>query len=372
MSLLRIQQSTEDLRQLDRFGPGTMEIESFNNPFLAVNWNLGNVCTYKCIYCATACHDGSHGWPDIETATRVVRSLDKIYKCAPYNKRKIVFELLGGECTIWKDFEQLAHTIRETDNLIMLVTNGIRTARWWKDHAELFASVNLSFHPESADYQHISEVANILAERQIPASILLLMYPPRWEYSLQAHAHFLEHAPYATVSLQSLTLLKDSAAAQIHAGAENTNARWPYNIEQLRWMQENYTHFPRLIPKRDLRGIMCPDRPTYPGLIFFAHDNPSRLHQVTNGYLSSHRLNNWKDWQCYVGIDTLYLEQNGDLRRDAMCRVRKPFGNWKKDDLLNLKFPEQPVRCPYNDCFCSHDFKARKDRSVRGIPAEPG
>jgi hypothetical protein len=43
-----------------------------------------------------------------------------------------------------------------------------------------------------------------------------------------------------------------------------------------------------------------------------------------------------------------------------MCYVRPPIGNWKRDNLDELTWPFEPVRCPFNSCFCTHDMKARK------------
>ena len=148
----------------DRLAPSVTDNQSFYNPYLFVNWNMGNICTYQCSYCSRYCHDGSFPWPTIEEAVKTVKVLNQVYKKPPYNKKKIIFELLGGEITLWKDIDILLSTIRETDNIITLVTNGVRTLDWWEANGKKFERVTLSYHSEFADYKHLCDVSNLLTD----------------------------------------------------------------------------------------------------------------------------------------------------------------------------------------------------------------
>ncbi len=325
---------------------------------LKVNWQLGNVCTYTCSYCSKSCHDGTFPWPDVNSAIATVRALDRIYKSEPYKKEKIVFELLGGEVTVWREIDRLLDVIKETDNLCMLVTNGSRSLNWWKANAHKFGYTTLSFHPEKADYKHVTEVANILNDAGVGVGILVLMYPPLWDYCLEAHKDFVKNSRAQIITTQPLTLIASSAAAQNMSIA--TYDRWPYTAEQKAWLETARTYESK-IPIKDAAWL-------YVAVKYFGGDDESTGQHIEPAYLSAHGLNNWKDWDCYVGIDTLFLEQNGHIRRDAMCYVTPPIGNWKSDCLDALSWPTAPVKCPFSACYCAHDFRARKRKSLVHSP----
>ena len=339
--------------QFDSFGPSLMDIKTLANPLLRVNWQLGNFCNYGCSYCSNICHSGSFPWPTIAKAEAIVRKIDQVYKQEPYAKKKIVFELLGGEVTVWQDLDRLLDLIKETDNLCMLVSNGSRNLDWWIKNAGKFGYTTLSFHPEKADYKHVSAVANILADAGVGVGILVLMYPPRWDYCLEARQYFVANSRAHTVATQPLTLIPDSTAAQ--NGTADTNGRWPYTVGQQAWLKRTLTYHSK-VPFKDSEWLNV-------GLKYFNRGEEKRWKNVEAAYLSAHGLNNWKDWDCFVGIDTLYVEQNGHVRRDAMCRVASHLGNWRKDDgLETIEWPKEPVKCPFTACLCAHDFRARRNK----------
>ena len=73
--------------------------------------------------------------------------------------------MLGGEPTVWKDFNEVFRQAKEYDPncIVRMLTNGSRTLRYWEKNAKIFDEVIISYHPERADYKHCTEVSNILA-----------------------------------------------------------------------------------------------------------------------------------------------------------------------------------------------------------------
>ena len=355
----------------DRLAPNVTDNQSFHNPYLSVNWSMGNICTYQCSYCSKALWDGSFPWPTIEEAVKTVKVLNQVYKKPPYNKKKIIFELLGGEVTLWKDIGTLLSVIKETDNITLLITNGVRTLNWWKKHGAKFEWVSLSYNSEFADYEHLCDVSNLLTDLGVSSSILVLMYPKKWEKCVEAHKYFKENSR-SSIILQRLHLISTSKDGEAMArkkeeehqkypySKEEEHQKYPYSEDQLTYLSEN-TEFNE-----------CMNSNYDPGINFFDSKNQRQPYRVTSTLLSINNLNNWKGWDCYVGVDSLYLEQNGDVRRAVMCRVRPPMGKWRgfnrgrhqtwKESLEEIKWPTEPVLCPYTTCFCGADHKARKQK----------
>ena len=240
------------------------------------------------------------------------------------------------------------------------MTNGSKPLNWWRDHGSKFAHLTLSFHPEKADYKHVAAVANILADLGVSTSILCLMYPARWDYLMEAHSYFIQNCRAVHVCLRALTLQGDSAAAPELPSKQR--ARWPYTAEQRLWLQQtgDYSDHAGIASQRQNE----PARSIAPWLstrtFLFSKDDVSAARSLDASFLSSRGLNSWKGWECFVGLDTLYLQQNGDIRRDAMCYSGPPLGDWKTDNLEDLQWPTKPLRCPHEACFCTHDFQARR------------
>ncbi len=40
--------------------------------WVVVNWNLGNMCNFKCSYCPSILHDGSYGWNEYDTVKKFI------------------------------------------------------------------------------------------------------------------------------------------------------------------------------------------------------------------------------------------------------------------------------------------------------------
>ena len=354
------------ISQFDRLAPTVTDNRSFFNPYLFVNWNMGNICTYKCSYCSKDLYDGSFPWPNLEEAVKTVKILNQVYRKPPYNKKKIIFELLGGEVTLWKDLDKLLSVLKEEDNIILIITNGVRHLNWWAKNGRKFNRVTLSYHPEFGNYKHMCDVSNLLADLDIVTSILVLMYPKLWEKCVEAHKYFKANSK-ATICLQRLHLIltsKDGGILKKKDKGISEYGKYSYNKEQLTYLSEN----------EEIEGFV---KYRYDlGISFFDSKNQKQPVKVTPSFLSINGLNNWKNWKCYIGVDSLFLEQNGDVRRGVMCRVEPPMGKWRafkppedeawSENIDEIKWPTEPVICPYSTCFCGADYKTRKTREKFG------
>ena len=105
-----------------------------NNRVLRVNWHLGNTCNYKCSYCDPKLNRGDIPWVTIDRAKQVIDEIVSTYS-KQFNKDTFIFELTGGEPTVYPGIEELCNHMKSLGIFIQLCTNGSRTVRWWEEES---------------------------------------------------------------------------------------------------------------------------------------------------------------------------------------------------------------------------------------------
>jgi hypothetical protein len=260
-----------------------------------------------------------------------------VYKSSPYNKKEIVFEYIGGEVTLWKDFEKLLILVYELGNKSWIVTNGVRALRWWEEYGKYFEHVTVSVHLEFSDIEHLCKVSNILVENDVITSLAIMMYPPKWDECLKAIDYFKTNSTCKSISLLPLTDFSDGLF-------------WKYTTDEVEFIRKNSIIYP--INKKFNKNLH--------EISFWRNSSTEEILLRPGSKVLAFRENNFFNWKCYAGIDTLYLENNGDIRVGAMCKPVPPLGNWKDDDVSTIKWPFEPVICKYLQCNCGHDLRARK------------
>jgi organic radical activating enzyme len=311
---------------------------------LRVAFQLGNPCTYNCSYCPPMTKDGSIPWPDVDKAIAIVDRIHEVYTSSPYNKKVIIYDLQGGEPTVWKDIEKLLIHINEIGDVCQILTNASRSVRWWDEYGKYFDRVTMSFHPESADKVHFTEVIKVLQKNNVNCGAAILMLPELWDKCIDAKEYILENCDIELY----LKILKDQSVYPAKM--------WPYTDDQLKYIEGN-GHFKQKVPHANGRKY---------GSSTLLYDSKTNTHQriITDRLIVTNQ-NRWRGWQCNIGIDTLLLDQHGRIRKGAYCYKphEKPehvIGNWKTDDVKTLKFPTEAVTCHYDACWCIHDIRARK------------
>ena len=179
---------------------------------------------------------------------------------------------------------------------------------------------------------------------------------------MQAFEYFKKQSP-ARICLQKLHLCEGSKEAETIKTTHGEFGEHPYSEEQVLWMSKNHNHQPKTQARKS--------KNTPFNLGFLSSQNQEKSFKTQSALLQINKLNNWKGWDCYIGIDSLYLEQNGDIRRSVMCRATPTLGKWTarktnsgqwEENLDDVQWPTKPVVCPYEQCFCGADYRARRER----------
>ena len=99
--------------------PDTSLLEQYNlfevtseDEFVTIDWNMGNTCNYSCTYCDDYFNNGSISWTDEDVAFEFVKRCTDHYKSIG---KKVLWNLLGGEPTVWKNFSSFFKRVKQLD-----------------------------------------------------------------------------------------------------------------------------------------------------------------------------------------------------------------------------------------------------------------
>ena len=300
--------------------------------WVIVDWTMTNVCNYSCEYCPTIIHDGSFGWPTLESVDYTTRRLQDHYG----STRRLEYTILGGELAIWKQLPDAINIIRtNSPNChIKFITNGIMPEDYWRKIGSQITSAVFSYHPTQVkSLERFVESVNALDNDY--KTILILAWPDAWDKVIRAREYILENVPEFT----SLELkLVDNRFESI---ADN---KVVYTEEQMAYIQAN-------------RKVYRSTRSIFKSSYTYLED---QRQQEVNGQILVDEKNKFKGWTCGIGVDKITLDANGTIRRGSGCMMGQDedFGNWKSMSIKTL--PTSGVICPYNSCWCMPDLMATK------------
>jgi len=337
------------LEEFDLFEKG-----GANNTIL-VDWVLGNTCDYTCTYCDPDNYDGSAPWPDLEVFKNCVTAVTHYYN---YHNKIVKWNLLGGEVTVWKDFDKALEIINNAgslNNTVSIQTNGSRTVRWWEKNAHLMSEVLFSYHPEQADYKHMTKVVNALYDAGVyNTSIMVCFYPKLEELCFEAAEYFLENLRCGgNVGMKPLQ--KKLGTGETFVYEERVKNR----MNQL-----GSIDLPGRVP--DVSG----DGKLTPSIMYWTNTTTGKRVLADANNLSHERRNHWKGWDCNIGIEKINITDDGWFISGSYCgQVRRNFGHITRPEAI--KFPTKSVTCKWDWCPCGSDICTTKSKKrIRWIRNE--
>ena len=155
---------------------------------LHIMWSIHNKCNYHCSYCPEDLNSGDWQWLNLAKLKTFIDRIEEHY-VQKLGFKNIIFSFTGGEPTLWRDFKPFIKYIEQKNFRCGLTTNGSVSTHFWKNTAEAFDYICLSFHPESADidrflatYKFLHDTPNII----LP-TVRVMMHPKKelWDKSLK-------------------------------------------------------------------------------------------------------------------------------------------------------------------------------------------
>lgn len=288
--------------------------------FIKIEWNLGKRCNYDCGYCPAAIHDNYSPHTDIEILKKTVDKLCTLGK-------PIRLSLTGGEPCVHPDIEQLIRYIKEKNIWLSITTNGTRKPLWYQ--MQQVDQYVFSLHFEY-DWPTILYTIKSVTENSNGIHTLV---------NVMCHQDRMKDVRTAYQILRSNDI--------------------KFNLRRVRWTEGDHDLFDDMrYDQNDLDWILKYNSTVEPNTVLWYHrdkDGDVAEWHHANDVIKKH-LNQYKDWTCNAGLESLMINWDGDVHR-ATCRVGGSLGNIY-DGTFNM--PTEPVICTRNYCTCAADIPLTK------------
>lgn len=287
---------------------------------IKVEWNLGKRCNYDCSYCPSAIHDNFSPHTDINVLEKTVDRLCELGK-------PLRISLTGGEPCVHPDIEDLLEYLkRKYVFWVNLTTNGTRGYRWYLNNEIFYNHLVFSLHFEH-EWTRVFD------------TILKYYDSTEREFFVNIMAH---HDKMDNVR----TVVKKFKEIGIK-----------YAVRRIRWTEGDHNVFDDLrYDGKDLQWILDQESTVKPNTVIYEHKKePIYFH--SNDVIKKH-LNQFKDWQCHAGLESLMINWDGEVHR-ATCRVGGSLGNIYNGTFL---IPAEPIICTRDWCTCAADIPLTKEK----------
>lgn len=307
---------------------------------LRIEIMIGNTCNYKCWYCFPGSNEGTHRWPDLETFKANTHHLLSYYK-EHLGKTEFEIHLIGGEPTLWPELGEYVKYIKENFKVITsMSTNGSRTLRWWKEYGQYFDKVIISCHYEAANVQHLCDVGDILYEQKSIVVGLVLMDPENWDKCWSIVEGLHSSKKRWGIDLQEIYV----AGKTINYTDDQMKRLRKHRVRQV-----NLFHFLRYNKHTLLRTA-----------VEFAN---GKVKSVNSNEIILNKWNNFKGWDCNLGIDSICITKEGYLT--GSCG-EKLYNLDFKYNVMDMDFVQKftptltTTTCYQENCWCQPESNLNK------------
>lgn len=316
--------------------------QNWKDDLIRIDLTIGNYCNYKCWYCWPGSNEGNLRFPDFDMFTKnLSHLLDHYIKTT--NKRKFDFHIMGGEVTHWPKFFDLIKFCKERyDCIFTLTTNGSKKLSFWEEAAPYLDYVSISTHHEFCDPVHVRNVADLLYEKNVIVNSIVLMDPFHWDKCMGIIEQLKQSK--RKWSIRYLEIIHDTVSytEEQKKILKTTRARTP----NLWWFFKNNKSYRSKVKVTDSAG---------------------KKHNVSDGEIILRRLNQFKGWQCSLGVNWIAIKADGTV--SGICSSGL-FKNHEKYNILDPDFVEKfnPVIeytvCNLEHCWCPFESNMDKRKVI--------
>lgn len=298
--------------------------------YVYVDWDMSSRCNFACTYCAPAAHDGKYNFPSLENAKLLV---DKIANT--YTDKFAVFNLFGGEPTIWREIPSFFEYAKSVNvkNHVQLLTNGNKTKKWWLRNKNNIDSVVVSVHVAQVDIKDLVDKFNAcVGEFDIHFQICIDIL------------EFKKCMYYYNYCLQNLDKNIRLDYKPLRTRLDESDSM-PYSNSQIQEL-------------KNLEKVEGSKKHNH-GVTMIDEKN----HVIDLQEMLLEKNNKFKNWACWIGIDTLNITREGNVTIGSQC-----FPDFVLGSIHDMDFdiPNIPVKCKYELCSCLTDLTTKKEKFYKG------
>jgi len=299
-----------------------LKFESIGD-YVTIDWTLGNYCNFKCNYCFGDLNTGTFRVPKLnDTIKSNIRHI--VDECRKNGKHNILFNLSGGEPTMYHDFSELSAFLK-TLGKVGVITNGSRTEEWWKANVDKLDEVIISHHLDFAESAHTIKVIDALIDR-VGLGVHVIMHDQKFQESLSFFKLLTDRYLGRNMALTA-KLLRNTPTLIID---------YPKNYKEEMDKLEHKVH--RREAVRNSTVINLADGTQ--------HDfKPFQVKDLTGI---------WKGYMCSAPLEFIQINQYGEIGKLSCGHVYTELTNIYSDDFKSkFKLPEQAQLCQRNrECGC--------------------
>lgn len=286
---------------------------------LAVQWQIGNQCNFRCDYCHRDYHSGSNPFLDYDEFKKGFDNL----QASVSNYDNVVIEFQGGEPTLSSAVRNTIVDSTDSKYRYVLHTNASADIAWWQLAVKNLDKVILAYHP-LVDANHFLKVVSLVMTECPQWAIIVNAdsKPDNW----QAAVEMYEYYKALNIPVTMRALFADHAKGNSKF-LDYTSEQWEY------YTREN--------------KIDVPD------------DTVTTQIQ----WVESHLYNNYKGHLCWAGVEQVVVDYWGYVYR-SWCHAHGVLGNIFEKP---VKLDTEPKVCPRDLCKNAFDLQAKKSEKSWGM-----
>jgi len=333
-----------------------------NPGIITCTWFIGKRCNYDCSYCASFYHDNYSPHASKENACNFI---DQLAYYANEQDKQFKITITGGEPFAnprFIDIIEYAHTKSQLSQLAV-VTNGSMPFEVYKFATKYLTNMTISLHLEQSQAVTDQTIESILKLNQIESLFLnvnIMLFPGRLAQVKDIIKKFEKHnVKFITRKIEPPFEDKNQVIKKGDTQAIKREKE-TFVLDKIRGKSQNKydleTRIKKYYNEEELEFVSGRE----------INWNNIRLHTETDilelntDQLKANGLNTWQGWQCYIGIDSLYIQHNGEIYR-GNCMLGDKLGTIGKP----INWPIKPFTCTATTCGCNVDMLVRKTKDPK-------
>jgi len=305
------------------------------NEYLIIDWQPISSCNFSCNYCHSDNYSGKWEQHGLEDCIKFVNYIFDNKK----PEQKLFININGGEPTLWKNLDKFCKHVKklDNDNIIRLITNGTRGISWWEERVEFIDMVLVSIHMDQSKKEIIAKKFNSLYQKGVDVGIHVMIDVHRFDSSIDTYKYLYENLEGPSLKFRPLRVDIGSQYLQQYSNEQNITMKSLKTIDGVKYRKQQSEMVWRSINEREM------------------------IVQDIDKELIIKKENNWKDWYCNIGIDTIVVDRAGNIKPGSGCYKYTIFGNIKDHD---YKIPHVPIKCKFEYCGCLTDLQTKKTKFI--------